>query len=338
MRCLTLAGELRKRGAETVFVSREATEATAPALTRSGIPVLGMRGADEASALAALQIHWPQGCDLLVVDSYGIDASAECGFRAAARHIAVIDDLANRAHDCDLLLDQTFGRSHEDYAALVPRHCQVFTGSQYALLRPEFAAARTASLIRRSATGPVRRIMISLGLADPGGIAEQVTRAVLDATQGLAVDVVLGTRGPSFAPLKTLASAYPELTVHIDPQDLCGLMVQADIAVGAAGSTMWERCCLGLPAIALILADNQRHAAQSLEAAGCCIALDARSGLPRSALRGALIELTRGPALRKSLSARSSSVTDGQGALRIAAAVEMLLRPGSQLTGQPASR
>jgi UDP-2,4-diacetamido-2,4,6-trideoxy-beta-L-altropyranose hydrolase len=279
MRCLTLATALAKRGDDIVFVCAAGTLDVVPALAACGFAVV--EGADFASAAAietAVRLRWLDGADWLIFDSYSIDALLERALRGAARRIMVIDDLANRPHDCDVLLDQNLGRRAEDYAGLVPSSCCVLAGTGYALLRPEFAAARTAALARRESAftrgQPVARILVSLGMTDFGGLTERVVRAVIEANTGAMIDVVLGRGAPSLAALRALAAERHDVVLHVDDADMCQLTADADLAVGAAGSTSWERCCLGLPTIMLVLADNQREVARALVAAGAAVVCD----------------------------------------------------------------
>lgn len=293
MRCLTLAGALRARGAACAFVR---TPEAADILARYApdMPVA------EADAPA----------DVVVLDSYRMAPETEAAWRGRARRLAVIDDLAG-PHDADLVLDPSFGRSAADHAAPV-----VLAGPAYALVRPEFTGARAAALARRGE--PAKRCLVSLGLTDVGGITGRVAAALAD--RGLALDVVVGGGAPSLPALRAMA-ADGRVTLHIDTDDMAGLITRADVCVGAGGSSVWERACLGLPAVTLILADNQRDMAMKLDEAGLTLALDARW----PGLEGRLVEafgrLVADDALRARLSATSAALCDGLGADRVAEAL-----------------
>lgn len=298
MRCLTLAGALAARGAACAFVR---TPEAADILARyaPAMPLVG----DDA------------GADLVVLDSYRMAVATEAAWRARAGRLAVIDDLA-RPHDADLVLDPAFGREAQDYAAPT-----VLAGPQYALVRPAFSAARAAALARRGA--PAGRCLVSLGLTDVGGITGRVAMALADSA--LALDVVVGAGAPSLAALEARA-ADGRLTLHVDTDDMAGLMTRADIAVGAGGSSVWERACLGLPTVTLILADNQRDMAMKLDAAGVTVALDARWPDLEKRLAEAVGRLVADDELRAGLSARSADLCDGLGADRAAEGLLGLLR------------
>lgn len=293
MRCLTLAGALTARGAACAFVR---TPEAADILARYA-PDMPL--ADEAAA-----------ADLVVLDSYRMAPATEADWRGRAKRLAVIDDLG-RPHDADLVLDPSFGRAAADYDAPV-----VLAGPAYALVRPEFAAARAAALARRSE--PARRCLVSLGLTDVGGITGRVAAALADS--GLALDVVVGAGAPSLPALRTMA-AEGRVTLHIDTDDMAGLITRADVCVGAGGSSVWERACLGLPTVTLILADNQRDMAMKLDAAGVTVALDARWPGLEGRLRDALGRLVADDVLRAGMSARSAELCDGLGAERVAKAL-----------------
>lgn len=293
MRCLTLARALQARGAAVAFLR---TPETQDILARFA-PDVALAGEDEAA-------------DLVVVDSYRMDPAREAAWRGRARRLAVIDDLA-RPHEADLVLDPSFGRSEGDYRAAI-----VLAGPAYALVRPAFAAAREAALVRRGE--PATRCLVSLGLTDVGEITGRVAAALVGS--GLALDVVVGAGAPSLPALETL-TAEEAVTLHVDTADMAGLIARADLCVGAGGSSVWERACLGLPTVTLILADNQRDMAMKLDAAGATLALDARwPGLERR-LADAVERLAGDERLRARLSATSAALCDGKGAERAADAL-----------------
>lgn len=199
----------------------------------------------------------PESHDLLVIDHYDLDINYEKHFRVHANKIMVIDDLANRYHDCDVLLDQTYGREVQDYKKFVPEHCQILTGSDYVLLRKEFVAMRTKALEKRKQTKKIERILISMGGGDSGAFTIKALEKIKDASFLGHIDIVLGfqacQKSDVEAFIKTLPNSY---TIHVNP-DMAELMYKADLSIGAAGSSVWERCCLGLPQILIQTADNQ---------------------------------------------------------------------------------
>jgi len=254
--------------------------------------------------------------DWIVVDHYLLDRCWHTAGRRFADRILVIDDLANRSYDCDILLDQNFGRSVEDYRALVPDDARILVGASFAPLRPEFARERPAALERRQAGGRVRRILVSMGTADPGGITARVLEQLLAVGSEYAMDVVLGPQATSLDHVRELAARYLNISVHVDSERMAEFMAEADIAIGAAGTTSWERCCLGLPSIAIVLAENQRLAATNLERAGAAFLAESPEVIPALFRRMADDER-----MRLSMIAAAAAVTDGNGARRIAEAM-----------------
>lgn len=207
----------------------------------------------------------PRKCHCLIIDNYKADKSYETHFRPFASKIVVIDDLANRPHDCDILIDQSFQRQTVAYAALVPKHCLILTGCKYALIRSHFTQMRQHSLNRRHRKNkPISRILISLGGSPTLDTLYQVLHVIKMSRFNKVVDLVLGFSSKHLLTIKKLAHDLPyELNLHIDP-NLPALMAEADLAISAPGSSTWERCCLGLPFISILTADNQKNILEQL--------------------------------------------------------------------------
>jgi len=175
--------------------------------------------------------------------------------------------LADRNHNCDLLLDQTLGRTFTDYEPFVPDTSSMMLGAQYALLRPEFAEWRERSLKRRESTQAIKNILIALGGVDPENYTGQILTALANTqlNNDTELTVVMGPTAPNLARVKQQAEIMPiETTVKFNVTNMAELMVKADLAIGASGASTWERCCLGLPTIQFVIAENQRQIAQAL--------------------------------------------------------------------------
>jgi UDP-2,4-diacetamido-2,4,6-trideoxy-beta-L-altropyranose hydrolase len=199
----------------------------------------------------------PVTCDLLVVDNYELDQVYEGHFRPYAKKILVIDDLANRMHDCDILLDQTYGRDADDYKNLVPQRCKVLAGSDYVLLRKEFAMLRPKALEKRRKTTEVKRILISMGGSDSQNYTLKALKMIEKSEFTGAIDIVLGFTSTNTESVKNYISSLPnECVIHVNA-NTPKLMYEADLAIGAAGTSVWERCCLGLPQYLFQIAENQ---------------------------------------------------------------------------------
>ncbi len=312
MRCLALATELQRRGAEVSFYSVEGSTSVAPALQRSGFPVYPLAAADSPIDGAVLSA--------LVVDHYGLSAPHEATFRGKASVIAVIDDLADRPHDCDLLVDMTAGRESQAYATLAPG-ARCLTGAEYALLRPAFSELRSGSLRRHAEAGSLRRILVSFGLTDPGGITASTAELLLKAAPEASLDVVVRRASPAWRRLEQSheMTAGDRLRLHDDPAELADLMAEADLAIGAGGVTSWERCCLGLPTIVVRLAENQTENIRALVSAGAAVELTSPAAIGEE-LVPAVVRLTT-PARRQGMSVAAGQLCDGAGARRVADAI-----------------
>lgn len=305
MRCLTLANALRGRGYECHFICREHPGNLIEFIRAEGHHAYPLAcspttasssSTDEQAALAhavwlgASQLEDAAACQQileeikpqwLVVDHYALDSCWESAVLSGLPHsmprLLVIDDLADREHIADLLLDQNLGRQVEDYNGLVPEHCQVLAGPRYALLRPEFAEWRDASLARRAREQQLKQVLINLGGVDKDNVTGRILEALkrCDLPSDISISIVMGASAPWLEQVKAKAAELPWPTeVVVNVNDMARRMAEADLAIGAAGSTSWERCCLGLPTLMLVLAENQRDIALQLARSGASHTLD----------------------------------------------------------------
>jgi len=339
MRCLTLARLLAAGGAQCRFICRPHDGHLVDYIRAEGFDVRSLPvSIGKPSTLPALaHAHWlgstqeddaaqtgEQLCDFsadwLVVDHYGLDQEWERRLQSSAARLLVIDDLADRQHVCNLLLDQTLGRNPDDYQSLVPAGCMVLAGPKYALLRPEFAQARRDSLRRRRTARAIGRVLVTLGGVDQHNATEAVLN-VLDGEGALPdtcqITVVMGAAAPWLDAVKARASLMRRPTeVVLNVRDMARRMVDSDLAIGAAGSTSWERCCLGLPTALLVLAENQQPSARALGEAGAVRLIGGPQDIAQR-LPGILAEFSDMRVLHAA-SDMASRVCDGAGAGRVA--------------------
>lgn len=325
MRCLTLATEMQQRGADVIFVCSAGTHQTVPALTRSGTAWLEADEHDWNAALADGKLG-ETPIDLIVIDSYRLDMSFERSLHRHACPILVIDDSPTRPHDCDLLLDMTLHRSANDYAGLLPQHCRVLAGASYTLVRSEFGEQRATSMVRRATPSKLTSVYISLGLTDVGGHTAPIVRSLVTSGSLDEIIVVIGPASQSFDEVIALQKSHARIEVHIDPPNVAELMSRADIAIGTPGTSSWERCCLGLPSILLVVADNQRDNAGALDKAGAARVASLDSGAPE-AISEILRELSFQPDAVARMSRQAGDVCDGNGARRVGTAIDELALP-----------
>lgn len=331
MRCLTLADALSHAGASITFVSGVLTEDLARRIVARGYALHRLcdtpqtESADapvwdsqrqKHDAEATLE-HVGARVDGIVIDHYRLDAFWQKRLTSHTQWLLAIDDLANRKHVASVVVDQGFGRRAQDYAGLVPADCNILAGARFAMLRPEFAALRSESLARRARSASVQRILVSLGATDVGGHSEAAVRTALAVSAEVTVDCVLGGNAPSLAAVQALAAREPRLAVHVDSNDLATLMSRADVAIGAGGTSTWERCCLGLPTATLVVADNQRRGTEALAVHGATLLVDTPD-----ALTAAVRVLANDAELRQRMTHIGSAVTDGRGVERVTAALQ----------------
>jgi len=286
MRCLALADVLRLRGGDCAFVCRDHAGHLGDLIQQRGYQVhllsptkrqtldaydhpvhLAWLGADwevDADETAAIA---QAGVDLLVVDHYALDSRWEHALRPHCKRILSIDDLADREHDCDFLLDQNLiSDMQQRYTGKVHPNCALLLGPNYALLQPEYAQLSERLPLRQ---GKVRRVLIYFGGADASNLTGMAISACLAlADYPFQIDVVANSKGPHIEVLRKQVGGHEHIVLHENLPSLAALMAKADLAVGAAGVTSWERCCLGLPSLVITLAENQKPIADELNRRG----------------------------------------------------------------------
>ena len=370
MRCLTLAQQLRQHNHHITFICRTNLGHLAPLIRQQGFDCIelpppsnvvpfGTKRQPENPADITAHAAWlgtSQAQDLadcapyirrlapdwIICDHYALSAA----WQRAARQIChskimVIDDIHDRTHDADLLLDQNHAHHASDYAHLVPPSCYILAGTRYALLRDEFAQHRAASLQNRTAHRQPenQNILINLGGVDKDNHTLAVLQALSDYVSGsLKTDtapfratIIMGATAPHLASVQHYAAhaPYPSQVIA-NANNMAALMSQATWAIGAAGSTSWERCALGLPTLLITIADNQRSIAAQLQSAGAAIALEA-SQIHSPAFQAALAHLMQ-PENQHRLSQAAAQLCDAHGAARVAQHIAQLTTaPQAQL-------
>jgi UDP-2,4-diacetamido-2,4,6-trideoxy-beta-L-altropyranose hydrolase len=254
-----------------------------------------------------------------VVDHYGIDHRWETELRESVGRIMVIDDLADRPHDCDLLLDQNLvADSLARYADKVPEGCALLLGPQYALLESVYMQMHDRVSPR---AGPIRRILIAFGGADSGGFASRTVSAILTMDRAdIDVDVAISAKSRQDPLIQTVSMDHPNIHVHVGLPSLAPLLANADLAIGAGGTTTWERLCLGVPSVVMTVAPNQYPAALELNRRGLICWLGGIDQVSSSTLVAALENLIE-KGLDGSWSRRCLELVDGRGANRVSAAL-----------------
>jgi UDP-2,4-diacetamido-2,4,6-trideoxy-beta-L-altropyranose hydrolase len=316
MRCLTLADALRLKGADCTFFCQDLTGNLIDLIIERGhhAVMLDTTESLQTDAINTQRAIGSRTVDWLVVDHYALDHRWEKAMRPLSHQLMVIDDLADRMHDCDLLLDQNLGRVAEDYRQLVPRHATTLIGPRYALLRPEFASMREDSLARRKQP-QLEHLLITLGGVDKDNLTGEVLQILrkCNLPTHLRITVVMGAHAPWLPNVQAVAAVMPRPTrVLVNVNDMARLMTDSDLVIGAAGGTAWERCSLGLPSLVITAAQNQRSGALALQKSGAAYLIESTRDV------AALIEnpLLSGnqPTWLQQLSSAAANITEGNGA------------------------
>ena len=332
MRCLTLANALKQRGVQTQFVSRQMPEHLRDMLAEKKhefMPFNSRPSKEAADDLA--HAHWlgtsqaqdatdtihalsNQTWDWLVVDHYALDIRWESALRQMAENILVIDDLADRQHDCNVLLDQNFYVDAETrYVGKVPEHCQLLLSPRYALLREEFQQLREQVKPRK---GPVKRVLVFFGGVDTDNYTALAIEALTNiGINELQVDVVIGAQHPFRESIRAACIRH-NFTCHVQTDRMAELMALADLSIGAGGSAIWERCCLGSPTITICSADNQRNQIADAALEGLLYAPEVKDSL-HLVIECHVRSLIENKCLRQLISRNGIQAVDGRGALRI---------------------
>lgn len=346
MRCLALADELRGRGCYCVFAMRSIGGHLHAEVLARGYAVIPLEFDDEPHAASVMpwlaRLREPRhqiadaeetlracaaiSCglvwDWVAVDHYGLSAVWQDRMRVEAGHILTIDDLADRTHNCDLLLDQNPQISGR-YRRHLSRECRLLIGPEYALLRHDFQKTRN-ELQRQSL--PVRplRVLVSFGAADEQGVALDVITALEECGFGSGqVKVVAGKQNPHLAKLESqclrLGYQCESFTDH-----MAELLAASDLGLGAGGVSMIERFCMGLPSIVIPIAENQRPGARHAKALGAIELVDPEPQERVAAIATALRDLMLQPDRLQTMSRAACALCDGRGAGRVAETMQCM--------------
>ena len=256
MRCLTLADYFKTKGANLTFMTDKSLAGNISNL----IAAKGYKITQPSLE------NIPQDTNWLIIDNYDTDQVFESQARKYTKYIMVIDDLADRPHDCDLLLDQNLYINAETrYHDLVTENSTLLLGPKYALLRDEFLQERTNL---RDKDGKVNRIFVNFGGTDPVDMTS-TTLGILK-NYNIETDIIVGANSAHLEKLKKTCANIANFNLHIQTPSIAKLMAKSDLAIAAGGSSVWERCCLGLPSIIVSIADNQLELSETLEKQEMC--------------------------------------------------------------------
>ncbi len=324
-RCLALSNWLRAKNAEVIFICRSLQGNLMPLIKNNGYKVQALANRvgrklkgiswvrDAEQTINVLKDY--NDLDWLVLDHYAIDKKWEAKIRKHVKRIMVIDDLADRQHDCDLLLDQNLYQNMETrYDKLVPRKCRKLLGPRFVLLRSEFLEVRKKIKPRN---GRVRRIIIYFGSGDLTDETSKVLRAIsLCSLSHIQIDIVLGINNPHKKSIMKMASSMKFVNCYNYVINMAEFMANADLFIGAGGVTTYERSCLGLPSLVITVAKNQVQAIADLSRAGCLRFCGKNNEINPQDISNHLEHLIANPAILKEYSRNSMQLVDGRGTQR----------------------
>jgi UDP-2,4-diacetamido-2,4,6-trideoxy-beta-L-altropyranose hydrolase len=343
MRCLTLAVKIRELGFDVYFICRQISSELVADIEGKNINVIRLPSAQPNSTKEEyLHSSWlgvSQAQDaedtlsflrsnshqrrrrpkMIVVDHYAIAAPWE----KIISHLCPVfafDDLNDRAHHVDLLLDPTIGKVSSAYNGLVPRDTRLFIGPKFALLRDEFITARERVVRKPKDANKPWRILVTLGGADPDNKTLLVLRSLLLLNGRFDFEIVV-LAGTLNLNLDNLISFVDKSSMKVQviqyTKKISELMVHSDICIGAAGSTSWERCALGLPTINITLADNQKAIAANLHRVGASLSFGSLTETNFSKLSEEIEALFSRPERLSRMSEIAMTVCDGYGVNRV---------------------
>ena len=299
MRCLTLASLLKKNFVDVSFLCREHKGNLINYILENGFHVHVLKESIEPTSKETNYAEWlgvsyeqdanetieflkNMHIDWMIVDHYSIDIKWEKLVSPYYKKLMVIDDLANRKHYCDILLDQTYKRKEKDYKSLTNHEAILLLGPKYALLRSEFSKLRNSSLGKKR-NKTIKNILVYLGGID----SENLTESVLDKlkscniSETTQITVLMGSQAPFLSKIKKVVKKLPlSAKIKVDSKHIAEIMSNADLSIGASGTTTWERCCLGLPSIQFCISDNQKFISQVLSRDNVIKLIDSVNQIP----------------------------------------------------------
>lgn len=276
MRCLTLANELKKKSFSIAFICGDLlgnliSEINFPVyilskdidFKSSNLYLNSLGSTQEYDADQSIKVL-PKNLDLLVVDNYALDNIWHQKLRPFTNKLMVIDDLADKQFDCDILLNQNLGIKSINYKNKVADYCKLLLGSDYALLRREFSEFRKKAIKKRRNIKKIKNLLISMGGSDIENITYEILQQLGDDYN---IVVVLGKESPHNNEILKYAK-NKNIKVIVNANNMAELMLNADLSIGASGSTNWERLCLGLPSLVYTVAENQKIFSKNLDKLG----------------------------------------------------------------------
>ena len=267
---------------------------------------------DAQKTISLIKKHSGQK-NILIIDNYQLSKKWETYAKPFVHKLIVIDDLPNRSHNCDLLIDQNLHTKVNGlYKGLIPSNCIKLIGPKFSMIRKEFRMMRKSVKPR---TFPIKKILVSFGGSDIENQTLVALNSIKKMNGKINVDVVVGKANKCKKTLKIFCNKNKHFTYYEQIDNIADLMLSSDLSIGSSGSTTWERCSLGLPAIVSISSNDQRDTANSLSKKKCVINLGDVKKVKESSYINAITNLKKNDL--RNMSKNSMSLVDGNGTQRI---------------------
>ncbi len=324
MRCIALAQAWQDKGGKVTFISHCESEKLRDRIITEGFDLITIdyphpHPSDIEKTISTIKHLSSFAFDIaptwLVLDGYHFTPDYQKAIREAGIRLLVIDDMNHLPHyHADILLNQNIYAPELRYNC--DAHTKLLLGTKYVLLRREFLKYKD---LKREMHRRARKILVFMGGADPTNETGKVLKALkLLNRDDVAVDVVIGASNPFKDEIITMAKQIPHVTCHFDVNNMAELMSSADMGIGAGGTSTWERCCIGLPSIIMVLADNQKKIAEELEKEGVVVNLGWHEEVTEMDIRDAAQSLLADADKRRDMGLKGKGMVDGNGARRTA--------------------
>ena len=314
MRCLTLAQELKNNFDKIIFLTQKNSSDFIETIMKNEFEVIFISTNNDSDIIKNIVTTNSVNKNFLLIDHYNVDSNFESSLKNTFEKIFVIDDLANRKHDCDLLIDQNYYRDlNQRYEKLIQNGTIALLGPKYAIIRPEFRTINKKVIKKNS---QIKKILVSFGGSDPTNECKKVLDALCSIENSkFEIVVVAGIYNHKFEQLKKLYEKYSNIKIYSHVNDLSRLMLNSDLFIGAGGTTTWERLYMGLPSIVTIISNDQKKSIEFLSDMGHVINL----GLAKNVTTETYVQAIQksNPDLIYSISLNNQKLVDGNGCSRI---------------------
>ena len=314
MRCLTLAQELKNNFDKIIFLTRKDSGDFTETIMKNEFEVIFIPTNNDSDIIKNLITTYSENKNFLLIDHYDIDSNFESSLKNIFERIFVIDDLANRKHDCDLLIDQNYYRDlNQRYEKLIQNGTIALLGPKYAIIRAEFRKINKKAIKKNS---QIKKILVSFGGSDPTNECKKALDALCSiGNSKFEIVVVAGIYNHKFEQLKKLYEKYSNIKIYRHVNDLSRLMLNSDLFIGAGGTTTWERFYMGLPSIVTIISDDQKESIEFLSDMGHIINLGLAKNVTSKIYIQTLQKLNSD--LIYNMSLHNQKLVDGNGSNRI---------------------